>query len=575
MAMPHPRPAHDEPATAPANAIDGRALAGALAAGAAALAEQADAINAINVFPVPDGDTGTNMSMTMRTASAAAGRAASAAAGRATGAGGGHAGPPSVAEVAQAAADAALTGAKGNSGVILSQILAGFAAMPDDAPLDAPALASALERGRDAAYRMVSQPKEGTILTAIAEAARGARRSAASGGDADAALAAAADGAREAVANSPNLLPVLREAGVVDSGAQGLYVLLEGMLHGLRGEAPGVSLEAGHIDESWLAATERTHADDAFGFCTEFVVTGARLDRAAVRERLATMGASVLVVGGDEMLRVHVHAEDPAPIFAYARTLGAVAHEKADDMQAQMASLARRTAAADARPSAPNGTTAVVAIGAGAGIEELLRSIGAAAVVQGGQTMNPSAGEIADAITSTGAAQVVVLPDNRNIMLAVRQAAEVVAKRGIRAEVLPALAVPQGVAALIAMNSESTFDENLASMRSALARVTSAQVTRAVRKTTIDGRAVREGQAIALVDDVLAAVDDDLAAAVRSAVSSMIAGRDAPLVTLYYGDAVDADAAQALAGELRAAFACDVEVVAGGQPHYPYLIGVE
>ncbi|MHB8376287.1 MAG: DAK2 domain-containing protein [Dehalococcoidia bacterium] len=561
MATPRPQEPPGAPISPPP--IDGPALARALAGGAAALAQQADAINVINVFPVPDGDTGTNMSMTMRATAAAA-----------------HAATGSAHDVARAAADAALMGAKGNSGVILSQILTGFAAMPPAAALDARELASALDRGREAAYRVVSAPREGTILTAIAEAARAAQRCADAGGTAPDALAAAAEAARDAVANSPNLLPVLKEAGVVDSGAQGLYVMLEGMLRALRGEPPTLNLPgAGHIDESWLRATRRLHDGDAAGYCTEFVVTGHALDRDAIRRALSDLGESVLVVGGEGLVRAHVHTADPRAAFAYARTLGTVSHEKADDMRAQIDALAARA------PGSPrtNGSTAltgrlatsafaVVAVGAGDGIDALLRSLGAAAVVPGGQTMNPSAGEIAEAIVSTGAPAVIVLPDNKNIVLAAQQAAEAVPAR---VAVLPAFSVPQGVAALVAMNTESSFEENLAAMQHAIAHIATAEVTRAVRATTIAGRAVAVGQAIGIIDGELAVAEASIGQAVRSTVARMIAGRDAPLVTLYYGDGADEAAAAALASGLRAAHGCEVEVVFGGQPHYPYLIGVD
>ncbi|MBF6599896.1 MAG: DAK2 domain-containing protein [Dehalococcoidia bacterium] len=561
MALPQPRSAPEDagPASSrPVTTIDGEALAGALARGAAALAEQADAINVINVFPVPDGDTGTNMSMTMR---AAAGAAVAAAAG-------------SPREVARAASDAALMGAKGNSGVILSQFLAGFAAMPDDETLDAVALAAAFERGRDGAYRLISAPREGTILTAMAEAARAARGAATAGDATVAALASAAEAARQAVADSPDLLPVLKEAGVVDSGAQGFYVLLAGMAAALHGEPADVTIARGRIDASWLAAKRRLHGDGGAGFCTEFVLTAPVVDREALRRSLSTMGTSVLVIGGETTARVHIHTADPAPLFAYARTLGAVSHEKADDMQAQLEALAGRSSAPlpDARSA---DRIAVVAVAAGDGIEALLRSLGAGAVVRGGQTMNPSAGEIAEAIVATGAARVVVLPDNPNIVLAARQAAEAAAQRGVRADVLPARSVPQGVAALVALNGEAPADAAIAAMMEAIDAVSSAEVTRAVRTTNVDGRAVRARQAIALVDGVLAAVEDEIGAAARAAVARMIAGRRDALVTLYRGADVDQASAEALAAQLREAHGCEVEVVRGGQPQYPYLIGVE
>ncbi|HEY8171568.1 MAG TPA: DAK2 domain-containing protein, partial [Dehalococcoidia bacterium] len=348
--MQHPRtaasghPSTDGP-SADAHSIDGPTLARALIAAADALGAQADAINAINVFPVPDGDTGTNMWMTMR---AAADEVAIAS-------------DPRAAVVAKAAAQGALMGAKGNSGVILSQILAGFAAFPAvEATLDAEAIAGALERARDAAYHVVSQPREGTILTAISAAATAAR--AYDGARADEALAAAVEAAHDAVARTPELLPVLKEAGVVDSGAQGLYVMLDGMLRGVRGESTRTSHDdLGAIDTSWLAATQQAHAHgETSGYCTEFVVSGDALSAETVRERLRALGDSLLVVGGGDLLRVHLHTHAPDEALAYARSIGAVSREKIDDMSAQFANLAARDDPRRAATSAPIAAVAVV-----------------------------------------------------------------------------------------------------------------------------------------------------------------------------------------------------------------------
>ena len=310
--------------------------------------------------------------------------------------------------------------AKGNSGVILSQILDGIADGISGDSIDAATLADALELARAAAYRVVSNPKEGTILTAIASAAAGAAAAARAGGDAEAVLAAAVEGAREAVARTPDLLPVLKEAGVVDAGAQGLFVLLDGMLRGLRGEAVADATEDyGTIDQAWLGERERMHADGAgSGFCTEFVIQAeeskSALDAAAIRAHLAPVGESLLVVGDASLVRVHLHTTAPDEALAYARTLGAVSHEKVDDLEQQFAALAARAHQRDGASKRVDGL-AVVAVGAGDGIEELLRSIGAAAVVRGGQTMNPSAGDLLAAIDATGAADVIVLPNNKNV----------------------------------------------------------------------------------------------------------------------------------------------------------------
>ncbi len=537
--------------------IDGAALARAFAAGAEALRRQADAINAINVFPVPDGDTGTNMYMTMRAALDDIERAAPADA---------HA-------IARAGARGALMGAKGNSGVILSQILNGLATLPDSSPtLDAQALADGLDRGRGAAYKAVSEPKEGTILTAISAAAADARDAASAGGDALAVMAAAVSAAEAAVARTPDLLPVLKEAGVVDSGAQGLLVLLEGMLRGLRGEDAAVHDGGfGAIDASWIGATRRMHDDDGAqaGFCTEFVISGERLDVASIRERLNELGDSLLVVGGGDAVRVHIHTRAPDEALAYGRTIGTLTHEKVDDMEVQIRDAAlRREGAATGQRAAG---MAVVAVGAGAGIEDLLRSLGAA-VVRGGQTMNPSAGEIRAAIEATGASEVIVLPNNKNIVMAARQAADGLL---VRARVIETRSVPQGVAALVALNTEAAFDENVDAMDAAAANVRHAEVTLAARATKLHGTAIGKGQPIGIVDGELQVSGETVADVVRACVRRMIEGRDAPLVTLYAGEGEDDASAGAIAGALRTGFGVEVEVVIGEQPHYPYLIGVE
>jgi DAK2 domain fusion protein YloV len=366
-------------------------------------------------------------------------------------------------------------------------------------------------------------------------------------------------------------LPVLKEAGVVDSGAEGLAVLLDGMLRGLRGEAiatPPVDL--GVIDPSWLAATERTHAhgDAASGFCTEFVVSGADIDADEMRRRMLELGDSVLVVGGAGVVRVHVHTRAPEDALAHARSIGAVSHEKVDDMEAQFRALAAQRHAA---PPAVTDAIAVVAVAAGDGMEELFASMGAR-VVRGGQTMNPSAGDLRAAIEATGARTVIVLPDNKNIVMAAKLAAEDLAQR---VAVIDATTIPQGVAALVALNTEAPFDDNVAAMNDAIAAVRTAEITHAARATRIAGLDVRPGQPIGLIDGDHAIVEETVAAAVHASVARMLDGRAASLVTLDTGESEDDASAQALAGDLRERHDIEVEVVRGGQPHYPYIIGVE
>jgi DAK2 domain fusion protein YloV len=545
-----------ETEAAPNTVIDGESLARAFADGADALSRQADAINAINVFPIPDGDTGTNMHLTMR---AALDDVRSTATARAD-------------DVAKAAAHGALMGAKGNSGVILSQILAGISAAVDGAEsIDANALALALERARAAAYKVVSAPKEGTILTAITAAASAASEAARSGEDVETTLSRAVDAAGEAVARTPELLPVLKEAGVVDSGAEGLFVLFEGMLRGLRGEAAAEHGEGfGAIDASWLSATKQVHEHEGItsGFCTEFVISGERLDADAIRARLGSLGDSLLVVGGGDVARVHIHTQTPDQALEVGRAAGRIVHQKVDDMEAQFRALAERETARATRPAEG---IAVVAVGAGAGIEELLQSMGAA-VVRGGQTMNPSAGDIRAAVEATGAAEVVLLPNNKNIVMAARQAVDGLA---LRARVIETRSVPEGIAALVALNAEASFDENVEKMQEAVDNVRHAEVTLAARSTTLGGVKVEEGQPIGIVDGELAVAEATVADAVHGCVARMIDGRDAPLVTLYAGAGEDDASAEAIASALREQLGVEVEVVMGGQPHYPYLIGVE
>lgn len=554
-------PSADEspPSRAPAGAIDGAALSRCFAAAAEALRRQADALNAINVFPVPDGDTGTNMSLTMRAAADSVALA----------------GPSSAAKVAAAARAGSLMGARGNSGVILSQIIGAFVLPDGAASFDARALAAAVERGRAGAYHVISKPKEGTILTAITAAASAASAAAVGDGDAtcDSVLAAAAAAAHEAVARTPELLPVLREAGVVDAGAQGLAIVLDAMLAAVRGEEIAASAaDLGHVDQSWLSATRQMHGDGATsGFCTEFLVRGSALDPESIRTHLAAAGDSLLVVGGGDLVRVHIHTHEPQSALAYARTLGDVSHEKVDDMGAQFRSFAGD---ASARPATG---LAVVAVAAGDGIERLLRSLGATEIVRGGQTMNPSAGEIRGAIERTGAREVIVLPNNSNIILAAEQAARAIADSTAEHEVriIPTRSIPQAVAALVAMNAETPAADNAAAMAAAIDTVRSGEVTYAARATHLAGRAIAPGQPISLVDGELIGADDSVERAIRRCVQHMLDGRNGALITLYAGDGEDAASAGAIAATLRAEFDAEVEVAEGGQPHYPYLIGVE
>ena len=340
------------------------------------------------------------------------------------------------------------------------------------------------------------------------------------------------------------------------------------MLRGFRGEEAAPPLDVGQIDESYNNATTALHGNGGSGFCTEFVIEAPNIDTTALRNQLQAMGQSVLVVGDGDVARIHVHTAEPEQAVAYGRTLGEVSHEKVDDLSLQiLAAAARRDGAGRLIEG-----VAVIAVAAGGGIERILRSLGAAAVVHGGQTMNPSAGEIQAAIEGSGAKHVVVLPNNKNVVMAARQAAESAAAD---VEVIPTTSVPEGVAALVALNTEAPFEDAVAAMLEASHGVGSAEVTRAARATRICGVDVAPGQPIAIVDGDLAVSAGSIGEAVRDAVATMIEGRDGPLVTLYYGEGEDVGSAEAIAERLRDEFGCEIETVDGGQPHYPYLIGVE
>jgi DAK2 domain fusion protein YloV len=536
-----------------ATSLDGALLRTLFADACSLLHRHIDALNAINVFPIPDGDTGTNMHLTLR--------AGVDELAKTTG---------DLSAALQALAHGALMGARGNSGVILSQVLHGFAeALEGRRGADGPALADAFQAAKQAAYAALSEPVEGTILTVAREAAEAVADEASA--TVEEVLARAVAAAKEAVARTPELLPVLKEAGVVDAGGLGLAIVLEGLLRSLRGEsldvnlAPQVAVDAGWRSEA--ASLHRAEHGES-GYCTEFMVSGHGFDAPAVRAHLGSLGTSLLVVGGADLLRVHLHTTRPDDAIAYGRTLGELAQVKADNLEAQIESWISQAEA----PPPVTASIGIVAVAAGEGIEEAFRSVGVTHLVRGGQTMNPSAGEILEVIEACPEAQVVVLPNNKNIIASAKQAAERASKQ---VAVVPSRSLPQGVAAVLALNPDLPFEENTAAMERALTSVRSAEVTRAVRATTIEGRRIEMGQAIGIIDGKLCVVAKDIAAAVKACVEEMRSPQ-AGLLTLYSGRDVRDEDAETLAAELRAQYPdLEVELVPGGQPHYHYILSLE
>ncbi len=561
-------------------ACDGRGLLGAFRAAVANLEAHVDEINSLNVFPVPDGDTGTNMLATVKAALAEA-------------EGAGESAPAE--RIAASASFGALMGARGNSGVITSQILRGIAeALQGKARFNGLDLAHALDSGTRAAYGAVAKPVEGTILTVIREASAAAVAAAERQNDIEAVLTVTLDAAEKSVARTPSLLPILREAGVVDSGGQGLYRLFQGALLFMIGRAP----EAAHptfgagVKPSVLVA----HADEGFGYETMYLLQalpGERLDVDALRDRLQSMGESVLVAGDARAVKVHVHNDRPDQVIGYGLGVGSLSRISVENLDNQARDVRETRAAeftgegaggvavattpASGAESPPDSTTArlslaVVAVAAGDGLAAIFRDFGVSRVVVGGQSANPSTGELLKAIRSVDAAEILVLPNNPNVVLAARQVAQM-ADRPV--SVVATRNAAEGFAALLAMNPTLNAADNATAMTTAGRAIQTLVVTTAVRDAKIGGVKVREGQSIVLdPDDGLIAVDDDPTPAVLSAIGSLQPGYE--LLTIYYGEGTDLTATEALAHRIReSAAGAEVEVVHGGQPHYHYLISAE
>jgi uncharacterized protein len=604
-------------------ACTGAGLLDAIRSAVANLERHVDEINALNVFPVPDGDTGTNMLATVRAAldeAEAAGRDAPAE------------------RIAAAVSHGALMGARGNSGVITSQILRGIAeGLAGRKRFNGLDLANALALGTKTAYGAVGKPVEGTILTVIRESAAAAVEAAERDDAMESVLTALVAAAEKSVARTPSLLPILREAGVVDSGGQGLLRMFEGALLSVRGRpvqaaaGSGAPLPHGQARPAVAPAFRRGVAaleDDAFGYETVFILSatpGETLDVPAIQERLEALGNSVLVGGDGRMVKVHVHNERPDEVIAYGLSLGSLTRitvenldTMADDVREARATefvgdgaapvraqvgapaaevaIAARTATATethqlppARALVPdaNGShgpetvevdpelgPAIVAVVAGDGLERILLDSGAHHIVRGGQTANPSTGELLRIARLAKAREVIILPNNPNVRLAAEQAASICADR--RLVVVPTRNAAEGLAALLAYKPTLDAAANVGPMTTAARDITTVQVTEAVRDARIGGRKVRKGQTIVLdPDDGLVAVDKEAERAVMQAVETFPAGIGN--VTIYYGADGSLMDAEALAGRIRTRLPGleNVEVVPGGQPHYRYLISAE
>lgn len=531
------------------HALDGQDLKQLTRAALAWLQRHQAAINALNVYPVPDGDTGTNMVLTMQAAWAEIAEWTD----------------QSVGKTAHRMAHGAMMGARGNSGVILSQIWRGLARSLDEKALcHAQDLAVACQEAAATAYKGVLKPVEGTILTVARAIADAAIQAAAEAKDVLHVLERSTQAAREAVAMTPSLLPVLAEAGVVDAGGQGLLVIWEGMLRHLRGEPI-----ADHLPTEAIEPVASLRPPEiGYGYDVQFLLVGRDLDPDAIRQRLAEMGDCALAVGDSTTVKVHVHVPDPGVPISYGASLGSLRDVVIEDMQAQYQGFV-----AGATPAShPTQEIGVVAVAMGEGLVRVFKSLGAGAVVNGGQTMNPSTMDLLTAIQNLPANQAILLPNNSNVVLTAEQARTLSAKP---VAVIPTHFIPQGISALMAFDYQADLETNVAAMTAASQEIQTGEITYATRSAMIDGIHVANGQIIGLHNGKLKVAGSTVEQVAQDLLKEMDADQY-ELITLYYGLDVRQQDADALAELLRSIWPDhEIQVIAGGQPHYHYILSLE
>lgn len=540
-------------------------------AGATRLNKQAEYVNSLNVFPVPDGDTGTNMGMTIENgAKEVSDRSAS-----------------TVGEAAGIFAKGLLMGARGNSGVITSQLFRGFSqSVKDKEELDGAALAAAFQSGVEVAYKAVMKPVEGTILTVSRGAAIGAKKKAESTNDAVEVMRAALEGAKTALAKTPDMLPVLKEVGVVDSGGQGLVFIYEGFLSALTGEfiaseefqaTPATMSEMINAEHHKSVAGHVATEDIKFGYCTEIMVALKQgptyvkdFDYDEFRNYLNNLGDSLLVVNDDEIVKVHVHTEDPGLVMQEGLKYGSLVKVKVDNMRNQHEAQVEK----EERQAKPveEKEYAIIAVVAGDGLADIFKAQGVDYIISGGQTMNPSTEDFVKAVEELNARNIIILPNNKNILMAAQSAAEVIEQP---AAVVETKTIPQGLTSLLAFDESKSIEENYERMSASLGDVASGSVTTAVRDTTIDGLEIHENDNLGMVDGKIVVSNPDMMETLEETFAHML-DEDSEIVTIYVGE----DGSEELANELAQALAekyedVEVEIHQGGQPVYPYLFSVE
>lgn len=547
--------------------INADMLARMFLAGAQNIEAKKEIINELNVFPVPDGDTGTNMSLTIMSAA----KEVMALDDR------------NMKDLAKAISSGSLRGARGNSGVILSQLLRGFTkAIRDEEEIDAMTLAAACQRARDTAYKAVMKPKEGTILTVARAAADRALELADSASDLDTFFDGIFQHAEETLARTPEMLPVLKEAGVVDSGGQGLLEVLRGAIDGYHGKEVDYSQFEASAAPKITKISPQAEADIKFGYCTEFIILLEKpLPQEEVsrfREFLDSIGDSIVLVADDEIVKVHVHTNHPGQAFERALTYGQLSRMKIDNMREEhqeklikdAEKLAREQAEKEKEPPKDHG---FISVSVGEGLSQIFRELGVDYLIEGGQTMNPSTEDMLRAIEEVNAETIYILPNNKNIILAANQAKLLTKDKEVI--VIPTKTVPQGITAVVTYSAEASVEENTEAMSEEIKNVKTGQITYAVRDTHIDDKEIHEGDIMGIGDHEILAVGKEIQDVTLETIALMDAD-DAELITVYYGEDTKAEDAEKLEQALTEKYpSCDVEVYAGGQPIYYYVVSVE
>ena len=550
-------------------------LAKMFLAGAQNIEAKKDYINELNVFPVPDGDTGTNMSMTIMSAA----KEVTAL------------NKPAMKDLAKAISSGSLRGARGNSGVILSQLLRGFTkAIKEEKEIDVLALAAACQRARDTAYKAVMKPKEGTILTVASGIATKAAEMAEETDDLEVFIPAVIEHAQDVLNQTPEMLPVLKEAGVVDSGGQGLLEVIKGAYDAFLGKEIDYSV----IEPSTGVTVNKVNAEDTadikFGYCTEFIILTEKEftedDEREFKKFLSSIGDSIVCVADDDVVKIHVHTNDPGLAIQKALTYGQLSKMKIDNMPEEhqeklirdAEKLAEQQANEEAaheekKPAEPRKAMGFIAVSIGAGMNEIFKELGADYIIEGGQTMNPSTEDMLNAIDRVNADTVFILPNNKNIVLAANQAKSLVEEKEII--VIPTKTVPQGITAIINFMPDADAKTNEEAMLEEIKNVKTGQVTYAVRDTHIDDKEIHEGDIMGIGDSGILAVGKDLEETTKELIANLV-DEDSELISIYYGEEVSEEDAEKFTEEITELYPdVDVDIQFGGQPIYYYVLAVE